>query len=162
MNTGKGITGAIALRGLSWDLTEDKLTFVQAKGWCRWATSHYLNQCWSESPASYAPLNHKSPLNVRLWKHGRFCIAKSDIHDMDYEPHCIKYHRWHYLPIICPRYQIWLNRNWIQNKGKSPRRVTRKLLIEIWCRYLLLNSWLLFSSEHTPTHPSNISLGLYR
>ena len=35
---------------MSLDFTDDQSTLVQVMAWCRQATSHYLNQCWSRSP----------------------------------------------------------------------------------------------------------------
>ena len=32
------------------DLTDDKSTLIQVMAWCRQATSHYMNQCWSRMP----------------------------------------------------------------------------------------------------------------
>ena len=43
----------IALRWMPQDLIDDKLTLVQFVAWCRLATSHYLNQCWSRSVSPY-------------------------------------------------------------------------------------------------------------
>ena len=42
-----------ALRWMPRDLTDDKSTLVQVMGWCRQATSHYLNQCWHSSMSPY-------------------------------------------------------------------------------------------------------------
>ena len=52
--TGWGISGEIALRWMSLDLTrDDKSTLVQVMAWCRQATSHYLSQCWPRSVLPY-------------------------------------------------------------------------------------------------------------
>ena len=42
-----------ALRWMPEDLADDKSTLVQVMAWCRWATSHCLNQCWLSSFSSY-------------------------------------------------------------------------------------------------------------
>ena len=47
------ISCEIALRWMSLDLTDDKLTLVQVMAWCRQATSHYLSQCWPRSMWPY-------------------------------------------------------------------------------------------------------------
>ena len=43
----------IALRWLSWDLSDYKSTLVQVRAWCRQATSHCLSQCWPSSMLPY-------------------------------------------------------------------------------------------------------------
>ena len=43
---GWNITCEIALRWLSLDHTDNKLTLVQVMAWCRQATSHCVSQCW--------------------------------------------------------------------------------------------------------------------
>ena len=53
MTDGYDISSEIALRLTSLDLSDDKSTLVQAMAWCRQATSHYLNQCWSRSLPPY-------------------------------------------------------------------------------------------------------------
>ena len=47
--TGWGISGEIAWRWFSLDLTSDESTLVQVMAWCHQATSHYLIQCWPSS-----------------------------------------------------------------------------------------------------------------
>ena len=42
---GWGMSGEIALRWMSLDLTDDKSILVKGMPWCRQATSHYLSQC---------------------------------------------------------------------------------------------------------------------
>ena len=42
-----------ALRWMSLELADDKSTLVQVMAWCRQATSHYLSQCWSRSLSPY-------------------------------------------------------------------------------------------------------------
>ena len=44
-----GISCELALRWMSFDLTDDKSTLVQVMAWCHQATSHYLSQCWPRS-----------------------------------------------------------------------------------------------------------------
>ena len=39
----------IGLRGMSQNLIGDESTLVRVMAWCRQATSHYLNKCWSIS-----------------------------------------------------------------------------------------------------------------
>ena len=46
VNKGWGIPCEMALKWLSLDFTDDKLTLVQVMAWCRQATSHYLSQYW--------------------------------------------------------------------------------------------------------------------
>ena len=41
-----------ALRLMPRDLTDDKSTLVQVMAWCCQATSHYLSQCWPNSPVT--------------------------------------------------------------------------------------------------------------
>ena len=53
VNGGWGISYEIALRSMPLDLTDDKSTLVQVMAWCRWATSHYLSQCWPRSLSPY-------------------------------------------------------------------------------------------------------------
>ena len=47
------ISGKIALRWESLDLSDDKSTLVQVVAWCRQAASHYLSQCWPRSVSLY-------------------------------------------------------------------------------------------------------------
>ena len=47
------ISGKIALRWKSLDLSDDKSTLVPVMAWCRQATSHYLSQCWPRSLSPY-------------------------------------------------------------------------------------------------------------
>ena len=47
----------IAFWWISLNLTNDKSTLVQVMAWCRRATSHYLNQCWSRSVSPYGVTN---------------------------------------------------------------------------------------------------------
>ena len=57
------ISRGIALRWISWDLSDDKSTLVQVMAWCRQAISHYLNQCW---PRSLPPYGVARPQWVKL------------------------------------------------------------------------------------------------
>ena len=50
---GWGISCDIAIRWMSVDLTDDKLTLVQVMAWCHQAKSHYLSQCWPSSMLPY-------------------------------------------------------------------------------------------------------------
>ena len=50
---GWAISCEIALRGMSWDLTDDTSTLVQVMAWCCLATSHYLIQCWASAMPLY-------------------------------------------------------------------------------------------------------------
>ena len=43
----------IALRWMSEDLTNDKLTLVQVMVWCCGAPSHYPSECWHRSMSPY-------------------------------------------------------------------------------------------------------------
>ena len=47
------ISGELALRWMSLDLTDNKSTLVQVMACCRQATSHYLSQCWPRSLSPY-------------------------------------------------------------------------------------------------------------
>ena len=57
-------TCEVALRWMSLDLTDDKLTFVQAMAWCRQATIHYVSQFW---PKSLSPHSVTRPQWVNLF-----------------------------------------------------------------------------------------------
>ena len=46
------ISCEISFSWMSLNLT-DKSTLVQVMAWCRQATSHYLNQCWTKSMSPY-------------------------------------------------------------------------------------------------------------
>ena len=48
---GWGVSCKIALRWISFSLTDDKSALIMA--WCRQATSHYLSQCWPGSMSPY-------------------------------------------------------------------------------------------------------------
>ena len=48
-----GISCEIALKWMSFVLTDDKSALVQVMAWCRQATSHYLSQCWPRSLSPY-------------------------------------------------------------------------------------------------------------
>ena len=48
------ISGEIALRWTSLDLSDDKSILVQVMACCHQATSHYLNQCWPRSLPPYS------------------------------------------------------------------------------------------------------------
>ena len=50
---GWGISCEIALIWMPLGFTDDQSTLVQVMAWCRQATSHYLNQCWSRSPTPH-------------------------------------------------------------------------------------------------------------
>ena len=51
--SGSGFFCEIVLRWLRLEHTDDKSTLVQVMAWCRQATSHYLNQCWPKSHATW-------------------------------------------------------------------------------------------------------------
>ena len=53
---GWGISCELALRWMSFDLTDDKSTLGQVIHWCRQATSHYLSQWWPKSCRHMASL----------------------------------------------------------------------------------------------------------
>ena len=59
------ISCELALRWMSFDLTDDKSTLVQVMAWCCQATSHYLSQCW---PRSLLPYGVTRPhwINLKL------------------------------------------------------------------------------------------------
>ena len=50
---GWGTSCEIALIWMSLDFTDDQSTLVRVMAWCRQATSHYLNLCWSRSLPPY-------------------------------------------------------------------------------------------------------------
>ena len=66
---GWGISGEIALRWLSLDLTDDKSTLIQVMAWCRQATSHYLSQCW---PRYLSPYGVTRPQWVNTVQYNQF------------------------------------------------------------------------------------------
>ena len=53
MTDGLVISCEIPLSQMSLNLTDDKSALVQVMAWCREATIHYLNQCWSRSMSPY-------------------------------------------------------------------------------------------------------------
>ena len=50
---GWGISCEIALVWMSLDFTDDQSKLVQVMAWCRQATSHYMDQCWTRSLPPY-------------------------------------------------------------------------------------------------------------
>ena len=50
------ISGKVALRWKSLDLTDDESTLVQVMAWCRQATSHYPSQYWPRTVSLYGIL----------------------------------------------------------------------------------------------------------
>ena len=69
---GWGISSEIALIWMSLDFTDDKSILVQVMGWCRKATSHYLNQCW---PRSLPPYGVSRPQWTLKLGHGWVIIS---------------------------------------------------------------------------------------
>ena len=65
---GWSISGDIALRWMSPDLTDDKSTLVQVMAWCRQATSHYMSQCWPISVSLYA-VTRPQRVNIKRIQH---------------------------------------------------------------------------------------------
>ena len=61
---GWGISCEINLIWMSQDFTDDQSTLVQVMACCRWATSHYLSQCW---PRSLSPYGVTRPQWVNTW-----------------------------------------------------------------------------------------------
>ena len=61
------ISSDIALKWTSLDFSDDKSTLVQLMGWCRQATSHYLNQCWPRSLPPYV-VTRPQWVNTNEWK----------------------------------------------------------------------------------------------
>ena len=51
---GRSVAFEIALRWMSMDFTDDKLTLIMVMAWCVVAPSHYLSQCWPRSMLWYA------------------------------------------------------------------------------------------------------------
>ena len=66
----------MTLRWMSVDLIDDRSKFVQVVAWCRQATSHCLNQCWSRYMAPYG-------VTKPQWVDGNMC-EYSLIHERKY------------------------------------------------------------------------------
>ena len=75
---GWSISGDIALRWMSPDLTDDKSTLVQVMAWCRQATSHYMNQCWPISVSSYA-VTKPQRVNIKRRQHRQDIYIYTDL-----------------------------------------------------------------------------------
>ena len=66
MIDGWGISGELALRWMSLNLSDDNSTLVQVMALCCQTPSHYLNQCW---PRSLSPYGVTRPQCIkRAWK----------------------------------------------------------------------------------------------
>ena len=68
---GWGISCEIVLIWMSLDFTDDQSTLVQVMAWCRQATSHYLNLCWSRSLLPYGITKPLRVNTLRSRQNGR-------------------------------------------------------------------------------------------
>ena len=69
----------ITLRGMTWNIFNDKSTLVQVKDWCHLARSHYLSWCWAKYISPYAMFtimpSHQQNMHV-------FAVGRKNMNDI--------------------------------------------------------------------------------